>query len=92
METTLIIIILLLIGVFNLLTLGVLTILLLRTSDSPYLKKPTEKAAPQPLIDKSEDEAERRKRKAYEDQLSAINEMLNYNSDVAYGIKPNDKY
>jgi len=95
METTLIIIVLLLIGAFNLITIGVLALILFKLKvfcNSPSLKETTSIPTPAPSPTEEEEEKARRQRKAYEDQLSAINEMLNYNADVAYGIKPKDEY
>jgi len=94
MEMTLITIVLLLIGAFNLAILGAQFIILTKLLNSPSLKTVVNNnpgPAPQPK-NATDEELARRKKKAYEDQLEAINEMLNYNSDIAYGIKPKDEY
>jgi len=97
METILIITILLLIGVFNITMLGVLVFTLFKyklcdLSTSPIINKTSTSQPPAPTLSEEQEESIRRQKRAYEDQLTAINEMLNYNVNVAYGIKPEDKY
>jgi len=89
MEKVLIITILLLIGVFNLLAivlLGYMAVKVCIKKENKTQSINNKDCSPVRLID----ETLQHKQKEYEDQLLAINDLMNYSADVAYGIKPKE--
>lgn len=93
METILITITLSLIGVSNVLLIAVLGFIAFKyISSSEQLKEKSDKnrTTKDPVPSDIDKEAEAKREKEYMEQLAAINDLMNYNADVAYGIKPKE--
>ena len=49
-------------------------------------------AEPAPYASDEDKEAMARARKRYEEELSAFQDLMNYNANVAYGIEPSENF
>lgn len=90
METTLITITLLLIGVSSLAISTMLGVILLKIFCIYPKKVKNNTVSTQPPATPIDEDALKRRQREYEEQLTAINDLMNYSQDIAYGIKPKD--